>query len=343
MCCQRVANPQSQVANGWQTNPDYIPKPPPSTLPKRVLPPLQNPLSVSNWRAARSAHEARVDALLGSDLERRSHGRKNPVHDFLFEYYRFRPARLRRWSPGLGVDLEDAAELLDHPDFVPVENLGHTDAPTAVRLKPIPAKRRESAAWILNLLQSTAARRPMFGCHGLHEWAMVYEAADVRHPQLRLRLPHDEIRTVVETHPVRCTHFDAVRFFSRSALPFNQLDPQPESRPDFEQPGCLHANMDLYKWGFKLAPWVPSDLLLDTFVFAVAVREVDMRASPYDVSELGYAPIPIETPEGRAEYANHQRRFAEESQPLRKRLINVAKQIATQTSDRRLGCESNGL
>ena len=27
------------------------------------------------------------------------------------------------------------------------------------------------------------------------------------------------------------------------------------------------------------------------------VRELDMRASPYDLRELGYEPVPIETPE----------------------------------------------
>ena len=33
---------------------------------------------------------------------------KHPVHDFLFTYYSFRPAQLRRWSPGYGVVLADA-------------------------------------------------------------------------------------------------------------------------------------------------------------------------------------------------------------------------------------------
>jgi hypothetical protein len=35
-----------------------------------------------------------------------------------------------------------------------------------------------------------------------------------------------------------------------------------------------------------------------------------MRASPYDLRELGYEPIPVETPEGRADYVRRQRDFA---------------------------------
>ena len=43
-----------------------------------------------------------MDALVGDHLARRQRGVKHPVHDFLFTYYSFRPAQLRRWSPGFG-------------------------------------------------------------------------------------------------------------------------------------------------------------------------------------------------------------------------------------------------
>jgi hypothetical protein len=36
------------------------------------------------------------------------------------------------------------------------------------------------------------------------------------------------------------------------------------------------------------------------FRLARDVRELDMRASPYDLADLGYPPVRIETPEGRA-------------------------------------------
>ena len=50
-------------------------------------------------------------------------------------------------------------------------------------------------------------------------------------------------------------------------------------------------------------------------------RSVDMRASPYDFSAVGLAPICIETPEGRSEYEQEQRRLTKKAEPLRARLI----------------------
>ena len=86
-------------------------------------------------------------------------------------------------------------------------------------------------------------------------------------------------------------------------------------------PGCLHANMDLYKWAYKLAPLVAGELVVDCFELARDVRALDMRASPYDLADLGYPPVRVETPEGRSEYAAAQRHFAERAAPLRDRLI----------------------
>jgi hypothetical protein len=127
---------------------------------------------------------------------------------------------------------------------------------------------------------------------------------------------------VVAERGVRCSHFDAFRFFTPAARPLNQLQPTRESQPALEQPGCLHATMDLYKWSYKLAPLVPAELVADCFALARDVRVLDMRASPYDLSALGYTPVRIETPDGRAEYAATQRAFAERAAPLRANLID---------------------
>ena len=280
-------------------------------------------LAAPEWRTRAAAHEARVAAWIGPELARRSGGGKHPVMDFLFEYYRFRPARLRRWSPGLDVWMENASGFLRWPRF---ERRG---ALVGLPLDGVPPRRREGAAWILRLLERSAARPPMFGCFGMHEWAMVYEADDVRHRDTPLRLPHAEVRAVVESTPLRCSHFDAVRFFSTSARPLNLLRPSAETRGEHEQCGCLHANMDLYKWAFKLAPWIPAELTADCFELAVAAREIDMRASPYDVREFGYEPIPVETPAGRAEYSAAQRGIAERAAPLRTRLIAQLRRFAS--------------
>ena len=85
--------------------------------------------------------------------------------------------------------------------------------------------------------------------------------------------------------------------------------------------------MDLYKWAFKLAPFTPGELVADCFALARDIREVDMRASPYDLRALGFAPIPIETSAGRAEYEQHQRAFATRGEPLRVRLIALCERL----------------
>src|SRR5207248_3119835 len=111
-----------------------------------------------------------------------------------------------------------------------------------------------------------------------------------------LRLGHRGTDDVVESMQIRCSHHDAFRFFTAAALPRNAVQPRREDQISLEQPGCLHANMDLFKWAYKLDPFVPAELVADCFDLAVRVRELDMRASPYDLSGLGYTPVAIETP-----------------------------------------------
>lgn len=266
-------------------------------------------LDATEWRARRAAHEARVDAWLAPHLARRRAGEKHPVEDFLFTYYSFRPAQLRRWHPGAGVILE-AGE--PDRDYV-LTNRGVTLDPEI--------RKRKSVEWIKRLLARTQERPAHFGCFGMHEWAMVYRAEDVRHEQVPLRLSPAETARVVDDNRVRCSHFDAFRFFTPAARPLNQLQPTREAQHDNEQPGCLHANMDLYKWAYKLSPLVASELVADAFELAREIRTLDMRASPYDLTALGYEPIKVETAEGRSEYARAQREFAERAAPLRARLI----------------------
>ena len=112
----------------------------------------------------------------------------------------------------------------------------------------------------------------------------------MRHAAWPLRLGARGTDSVVEAASIRCTHYDAYRFFTPEALPRNAIRPSRETQVALEQPGCLHANMDLYKWAYKLGPIVPGELLLDCFELARDIRELDMRASPYDLSALGYEP-----------------------------------------------------
>lgn len=152
---------------------------------------------------------------------------------------------------------------------------------------------------------------------------MVYRNDTPRHGAVSLRLGPAGTDAVVESLPLHCTHHDAFRFFTADARPRNAVTPGRADQFDHEQPGCLHAGMDLYKWAYKLLPATPSELLGDCFALAVEIRELDMRASPYDLGALGYPPIAIETPAGRAAYARAQAGFAERAAPLRLRLLDV--------------------
>ncbi|HEU4425126.1 MAG TPA: 3-methyladenine DNA glycosylase [Pilimelia sp.] len=284
-----------------------------TAAPTRDLPVL----AAAAWQARREAHERRVDAWVAPHLTRRRTGEKHPVLDFLFTYYSFRPAQLRRWHPGAGVVLAGAAGF--GPEY------RDTPRGATVDLESLLARRGAAIAWIRDLLAATASRSPQLGCFGMHEWAMVYrqDHGDVRHNAWPLRLPPAETAAVVEERGVRCSHFDAFRFFTPPARPLNVLQPTRERQHDLEQPGCLHANMDLYKWAYKLGPLIPSEVVADCFALARDIRVLDMRASPYDLADLGYPPVAVETPDGRAEYAAAQRDFAARARPLRTTLVNL--------------------
>ena len=288
-------------------------------------PPFLVSLPETDWLARRAAHEQRVCAWTGPHQARQARGEKHPVEDFLFEYYRFRASWLRRWHPGPDVVLlgDAARDYLRWPEY------HERDGGVALNVSAFDPARRDTLTWLSNLLRVTAERPPQFACFGLHEWAMVYRQTpdELRHNAWPLRFPADELARIVEANPVRCSHFDAFRFFTPPARPLNRLQPARETASQFEQRGCLHANMDLYKWAFKLAPFTPSELTADCFSLAREIREVDMRASPYDFRALGYEPIAIETPEGRAEYEAHQRDFAERSQPLRAQLLALCQRL----------------
>jgi len=279
-----------------------------------LLVPADLPRAV--WTARSEAHAQRVDALTAGARARRAAGQRHPVEDFLYEYYNTRPSLLRRWHPGPRVTLAGPAPHAGWRWYV-------TDAGT-VRLDDaaFATDRGETVRFVRGLLAATASRPAFTGCFGLHEWAMVYRTDATRHT-IPLRLGQEGTDAVVEAHPIRCTHFDAFRFFTPDAVGRNRLQPTRESQPELEQPGCLHATMDLYKWALKLAPATPSALVADCFELARDVRTLDMRASPYDLRDHGYEAVAIETPEGKAAYVAAQRDFAERGAVLRARLIEV--------------------
>ncbi|WP_435110522.1 3-methyladenine DNA glycosylase [Nocardiopsis synnemataformans] len=283
----------------------------------------QAALPEERWRERAERHRDRVDALVGDHLRRRREGVRHPVEDFLFTYYNLKPAQLRRWHPGAGAVLlgEGARARLDERFYTELPG-GAVGLDTAAFLAARPV-----LDFVERLLSSVAGRPAHLGCFGLHEWAMVYRAGEVRHGQVPLRLGREGTDRVVEAHRIQCSHFDAFRFFTDAARPLNTLQPSRERQDELDQPGCLHANMDLYKWAYKLAPAVPSELVVDCFELSREIRTLDMRASPYDLAAWGYAPVRIETAEGKAEYMEAQRDFAERGAVLRERLLDVCRAL----------------
>ncbi len=287
-------------------------------------------LEPEDWTARASAHADRVDAFVAPHLERRASSVKHPVHDFLFTYYSQRPAQLRRWHPGYGVALASAPAYASLKGYglvtpAPADAASSASRDVAVTTAYV-ASQRPLLTTLLTLLRAAASRPANFGCFGLHEWAMVHRADETRH-DWPLRLGRDGTDAVVESHRIACSHFDAFRFFTPSAVPLNTLSPSSSDRAEFEQPGCLHGGMDLYKHAFRLTPMICSDLVADCFELARDIRELDMRAAPYDLTGLGFEPVPIETPAGKAEYAAAQRRFTERGAPLRQRLIEECERL----------------
>ena len=219
------------------------------------------------------------------------------------EYYPFRPAWLRRWHPGPGVVLAGTAarEYLRWREYAETED-GVAVSPAALsrtagvcRLAPLPARRRCRRG-----RPSSAATASTSG-----PWSTGSPPEELRHRRWPLRLAPTELDRFVAGAGVTCTHFDAFRFFTAPARPLNRLQPTRENAPAQEQRGCLHANMDLYKWAFKLAPFTASELIADCFALARDIREVDMRASPYDFSN---GMTRLRRPIGPIEW--HQRNFS---------------------------------
>lgn len=299
------------------------------------------------WTARADAHRKRIAAYTDPLVELHGAGVQHPVQDFLFSYYSLTPGALQRWHPGAGVVLEtptagQAAQDPERAEEVASRRFYRSVPPSeqaprggwTVDVAAFSEQRASMVEFGRRLLTRTRERPARLACFGLHEWAMAYRAEvhGVRHSTVPLRLGAEGTNAVVEDQRIVCSHIDAFRFFAPEAVGRNELQPTRATQVDLEQPGCLHANMDLYKWAYKLLPAVSSDLVADCFELAWDIRAVDMQASPYDLADWGYAPIRIETAEGRAEYVRHQRAFSERAQELRSRLLTALDRLEALTS-----------
>lgn len=287
-------------------------------------------LVTEDWTHLAKQLKDRVSPIVDPFLKRRGLSAKHPVHDFLFIYYTFSPTKLKQWVPSLDQKILITPDLLEEYPWLSTDWFNFSDNLLELDKSRIPKSTFKAASFVHELSENILKQPSHFNCFGLHEWAMVYKLPkeEIRHQSYPLRLNENDLTRFLESQTICCSHYDAYRFFTKEAKPLNVLNPVQETRITMEQGGCLHANMDLYKWSTRFWPWIGSDYILKTFLLALEGRELDMRASPYDLKSAGYEPICIETEQGRLEYKQAQKKIAEKSNSLREELIIFCKSLA---------------
>ena len=306
----------------------------------------------------------------GENMKLRQHlVHSHPIYNFLHRYYRYSVEELYRYSPGYDTPMQVTEDLYEAirrrerqggGEIKQAKKLvsSSIDLLSEKFLVALPENRvvyskkafQDTLAsdgkygWVnvvqsYEILRKSSKRTAFLGCYGMHEWAMLYsgskksqeQSSRKRHQEaLGLRVSQKVIDEVVESSGIRCTHFDAWRFFHPDAQPMNIYNPMSRSNQEnHEQPGCIHANMDLFKYAFQLYPLVSSDLLRRCLALALKARNIDMRASPYDVSMYSGCEdtLAVETVDGKKKYVQEQEALAKEALPLRLELLNIYKEL----------------
>ena len=128
-----------------------------------------------HWKQAMADHKDRVQEWTTPYKKRRSKTESHPVHDFLFSYYSYSIGRLESWHPPAGTHLEFSPTENKHIPSHFSENY-YTKKGGYLFLDPTKSvSRLNSHRWILQLLEHTQKNKPIYGCYGMHEWAMVYK------------------------------------------------------------------------------------------------------------------------------------------------------------------------
>jgi hypothetical protein len=156
--------------------------------------------SREHWKARQAAHLDRVGDLADAFAQRRSHGTKHPVEDFLFTYYNLSPAKLKQRVPPLGVAIEASAEDLLECPWLASDRFVRQNDRVFLDEAFLTDHTRQLAKWIRDLCDRVSERPTRFRCFGLHEWAMVYRlpAEQIRHQGYELRLTPEELASFVD-------------------------------------------------------------------------------------------------------------------------------------------------
>lgn len=282
--------------------------------------------------------------------------RQNPIYNFIADYYGFKGSkgvkRLLRWSPGPNTTMLNGVQESDLAETLPLRGMVTYEASSSSATNGGTAtydpKALQNVAAIpfircQQVLRQTLSAEPILFCYGLHEWAMQYstgtDSSDndddddddtpddgvVHHyqPHLPRRVSPSVIRKTVERQGVHCTHTQAMQYFTPDALKLNVYPKfQRTNQLQWEQPACVHAQMDLLQYACRLQPFCDADLFREILSIVLEARKLDVAASPYDASSYGLAPVPVETAEGRSLYRKRQAELMEQAQPLRQLLLD---------------------
>ena len=312
------------------------------TIPKTTI-------SSKNWMNDAKKYKIDLFDLLypkGTSYKLRIHGvSKHPIYNFLHTYYQYSFKAIELYSPGINIILQDAYGDNGINELVSNKYCKYLNNDVYYTPSCIPSTTKKEKQHITflkhnhNILRKTHQRSPFFGCFGMHEWAMVYDpdysstttttaTAEYmnkykQQKYLNFRISQSIINNVVSNSNLRCTHFDAWRFFQDDARIQNKHHLERYNQEEYEQPGCIHANMDLFKCATDIYPLIPSTLLLSCLELAINSRTIDMRASPYDVSSYSGCEdaIEIETNIGRQLYIKEQEKIYQQSIPIRHELL----------------------
>jgi hypothetical protein len=232
-----------------------------------------------------------------------------------------------------GAILQDNGALYDPSQWFADKQQQQTNS-DAVQGGGVVAQKHPASAylWFRSILQQTLQAEPILHCHGLHEFAMLYQPHGAPKPpsakyqqHLHLRVGQDVINETVERKGISCTHVDALRFFAPAAGPLNHHGASLERTDQLrlEQPACVHAHMDLLKIGLRLQPFCDAGLMRRILQLSMDARRLDVAASPYDATAYGVGIVPIETKAGRAQYRKEQRELMERAEPIRRELVDA--------------------
>ena len=266
------------------------------------------------WRQRAAEHAERIDAYVAPHLARRE-TRRNPVFDFLFTYYSHRPAQLRRWHPATG-------GAGGRPGVRRAQGLRE-------RRRRRPSRRRTSPRSECSPDPPPPAhrhRRPhprtsaASGCTS-GRWSTGSPRTETRHADWPLRLGPAGTDEVVEGPPHRLLPLRRLPLLHAPARPLNTLSPGRDDRPDFRAarlPARGHGPLQ------ARLPALPAHLLRPRGrLLRAGLGHPHPRHAGGAVRPLGpglRSRCGSETAEGKAQYAEAQRGFAQRGAPLRARL-----------------------